>query len=79
VAHYRKYGKIFKETMAGETVVHLFDPDYIHVVYQNESKIPHIVPLMETTQMYRKLRKMSPGLGNRLMLTFICKISTAVQ
>jgi hypothetical protein len=51
--------------MAGETVVHLFDPDYVQVVYQNEAKMPCIVPLMETTQIYRKLRKMSPGLGNR--------------
>lgn len=62
---YRKYGKIYKETIAGETVVHLLDPDYIQLVYQNETKIPHIVPLMETTQAYRRLRKMSPGLGNR--------------
>ena len=62
---YRKYGKIYKETIAGETQVHLLDPDYIQTVYKNETKIPYIVPLMETTQMYRRLRKMSPGLGNR--------------
>ena len=61
---YFKYGKIFKETIAGGTVVHLFDPEYIQTVYQHEGKIPHIPPLLETTQMYRKYRNMSPGLGN---------------
>ncbi len=49
---------------AGETVVHLFDPDFIKVVYLNEGKIPHIPPLVATTQMYRKYRGLSPGLGN---------------
>lgn len=61
---YFKYGNIFKETISGETIVHLFDPDYIQTVYQHEGKIPHIPPLLETTQMYRKFRDMSPGLGN---------------
>jgi cytochrome P450 family 49 subfamily A len=63
---YRKYGKIYKETIAGETVVHLLDPDYIQVVYQNETKMPYIVPLLETAMLYRRLKKLSPGLGNRL-------------
>ena len=66
---YRRYGPIYRETIAGETVVHLLDPDYVQTVYQNEGKIPHLVPLMETTQMYRRLRHMSPGLGNTYVTT----------
>ena len=61
---HKRYGKIFKETIAGQTRVHLFDPDYIRLMYSYEGKIPHIAPLQETTQMYRKYRDMSPGLGN---------------
>jgi len=62
--HYRRYGPIYRETIAGETVVHLLSPDYVQTVYQNEGKIPHIVPLLETASMYRRLRQMSPGLGH---------------
>jgi len=65
---FRRYGPIYRETITGETVVHLLDPDYIQTVYHNEGKIPHLVPLMETTQMYRRLRHMSPGLGNTYVL-----------
>lgn len=61
---YRKYGKIFKETIAGQTTVHLFDPSYAQLMYQSEGKQPHITPLLDTIQMYRKHRNMSPGLGN---------------
>ena len=61
---YRRYGPIYRETIAGETVVHLLRPDYIQTVYQNEGKIPYLVPLLETAQRYRRLRQMSPGLGN---------------
>ena len=28
---YREFGPIFKETIAGETVVHLLDPEFIKV------------------------------------------------
>jgi len=62
--NYHRYGKIFKETIAGRTKVHLLDPDYISVMYQQEDKMPHIPPLLETTQLYRKIRNLSPGLGN---------------
>ena len=62
--HYRLYGPIYRETVAGETIVHLLNPDYIQTVYKHEGKIPHLVPLLQTTQMYRSLRQMSPGLGN---------------
>ncbi|XP_053376953.1 probable cytochrome P450 CYP44 [Mercenaria mercenaria] len=61
---YQRYGKICKETIAGRTIVHLFDPDYIRTVFQTEGKTPHVAPLMETTQLYRKQRGFSPGLGN---------------
>ena len=61
---YRQYGDIFKETISGHTVVHLLNPEYIKCMYATEGKVPHIPPLLETTQMYRKYRDMSPGLGN---------------
>lgn len=61
---YMKYGKIVKETVAGATVVHLFDPDYIRTVFQAEGKLPHVAPLMETTQMYRQQKGLALGLGN---------------
>ena len=64
IERYRQYGKIFKETIAGNTRVHLFDPEYIRLMYAQEGRTPHIPPLLETTQMYRKYRDMSPGLGN---------------
>ena len=67
---YRRYGSIYRETIAGETVVHLLKPDYIQTVYQNEGKIPYLVPLLETTQMYRRLRQMSPGLGNTYVILY---------
>lgn len=61
---HKEYGKIMKETIAGSTVVHLFDPDYIRAVFQAEGKFPHVAPLMETTQLFRQQRGIAPGLGN---------------
>ena len=61
---YHQYGKIMKETIVGTTIVHLFDPDYIRTVFQAEGKLPHVAPLMETTQMYRQQRGLALGLGN---------------
>lgn len=61
---YQQYGKIMKETISGTTIVHLFDPDYIRAVFQAEGKLPHVAPLMETTQMYRQQRGLALGLGN---------------
>ncbi|XP_033746098.1 probable cytochrome P450 CYP44 [Pecten maximus] len=61
---YQKYGPIMKETIAGVTAVRLFDPDYVKIVYQNEGKIPHVAPLLDTTRLYRSQKNMSPGLGN---------------
>ena len=53
-----------KETIAGSTVVHLFDPDYIKAVFQAEGKFPHVAPLMQTTHMYRYQKGLALGLGN---------------
>ncbi|OWF43587.1 probable cytochrome P450 CYP44 [Mizuhopecten yessoensis] len=61
---YQKYGPIMKETIAGVTAVRLFDPDYVKIVYQNEGKVPHVAPLLDTTRLYRSQKNMSPGLGN---------------
>ncbi|XP_046569140.1 probable cytochrome P450 CYP44 [Haliotis rubra] len=58
-----KYGKIAKKTLAGKTTVHIFDPDYFRTVYQHEGRIPYIPPLLESVQLYRRKRDMSPGLG----------------
>ena len=64
LSRYQQYGRIFKETIAGKTIVHLADPEYFKTVYAHEGRIPHIPPLLETTQLYRKYRGLSPGLGN---------------
>ena len=70
ISRYHEYGPIFKETIAGETVVHLLDPEFIKVIYLTEGKVPHIPPLLETTQRYRELRGLSPGLGNTYVWIF---------
>ncbi|CAH1791274.1 unnamed protein product [Owenia fusiformis] len=64
IDRYKEYGPIFKETIAGNTIVHIFDPEEIKKLYAIEGKTPHVPPLLETMQMYRKYRDMSPGLGN---------------
>ena len=61
---YQQYGKISKETVGTETVVRLFDPDYIKKMYQQEGKHPSIPPLIEASKNYREFKGMSPGLGN---------------
>ncbi|ELT89157.1 hypothetical protein CAPTEDRAFT_171547 [Capitella teleta] len=63
-ANHQKYGKIFKETIAGSTKVHLCDPDYAQRLFQLEGKRPHTPPLLETSKMYRKINRLSLGLGN---------------
>ena len=60
-------------------VVHVYDPGKLYflfhfefvenledsrTVFQSDGKNPHIVPLQETTQQYRKMRGQNPGLGN---------------
>ena len=61
---HQKYGKIAKDSIAGTTTVHLFDPDYIRAVFQSEGKMPYVAPLMVTTQKFRETAGMSLGLGN---------------
>ncbi|CAJ0957604.1 unnamed protein product, partial [Mesorhabditis belari] len=46
------------------SVVHVFDPEDSKTVFNADGRQPHIVPLQETTQKYREMKKMNPGLGN---------------
>ncbi|EGT56443.1 hypothetical protein CAEBREN_25921 [Caenorhabditis brenneri] len=63
---YRKYGKIVKENLGfgRKYVVHVFDPADAQTVLAADGKTPFIVPLQETTQKYREMKGMNPGLGN---------------
>ncbi|CAJ0573431.1 unnamed protein product, partial [Mesorhabditis spiculigera] len=45
-------------------VVHIFDPEDAKKVLMADGRQPHIVPLQETTQKYREMKGMNPGLGN---------------
>ena len=56
--------KIFKETMNGKTVVHLFDPEFIQQMHHSEARQPHREPLMETSKIFRRYSSLPPGLGN---------------
>ncbi|XP_076039670.1 putative cytochrome P450 CYP44 [Oratosquilla oratoria] len=60
----KKYGPIVKEVLGPQTIIHLFDPDDIKAVYNQDGKMPYIHFLQDTTEMYRKNNEMSPGLGN---------------
>lgn len=64
IDYYKRYGKIVKDTVAGQTVVHVFDPDYVKEYFQQEDKLPDVPPLLDVTKQYRNDRKLSPGLGN---------------
>ena len=59
-----KYGNIVREERCGETVIHVFDPEDAKAIFAADGRNPYIKPLMETTQVYRNQKKMSPGLGN---------------
>ncbi|CAI2346724.1 unnamed protein product [Caenorhabditis sp. 36 PRJEB53466] len=63
---YKKYGKIVRENLGfgRKYVVHLFDPADAQKVFAADGKTPFIVPLQETTQKYREMKGMNPGLGN---------------
>ncbi|XP_063887167.1 probable cytochrome P450 CYP44 isoform X1 [Scylla paramamosain] len=61
---HQKYGPVVREVFGSQTVVHIFDPDDIKAVYDNDGKMPYVPPLQETAQFYRKKNNMSPGLGN---------------
>lgn len=58
------YGPIVKEKIGPTTLIHIFDPDNAKTIYQSEGKMPFVVPLQETAQLYRQKTNMSPGLGN---------------
>lgn len=61
---YHKYGPLVREKIGMTPLVHVFDPDDAKTIYQNEDKMPDVVPLQETAQLYREKYDMSPGLGN---------------
>lgn len=61
---YKTYGPIVREKLGSSSLVHVFDPDDARTIYQNEGKMPHVVPLQETAQLYRQQADMSLGLGN---------------
>lgn len=61
---HEKYGPLVKERLGSKTIVHVFDPDDAKYIFQNEDKMPHVVPLLETSQLYRQQRDLSLGLGN---------------
>lgn len=63
-ALFHKYGPVVRERLAGTTIVHLFDPDDVKLVHQNEGKYPEVPPLQESALLYRQLKGMSLGLGN---------------
>ncbi|CAG0891336.1 unnamed protein product [Darwinula stevensoni] len=59
-----KYGPIARQQIGPRLLVHLFDPEDVKTVYQHEGKMPVVPPLQETTQLYRKQKELSLGLGN---------------
>uniref|UniRef100_A0A914ZAU2 Cytochrome P450 n=1 Tax=Panagrolaimus superbus TaxID=310955 RepID=A0A914ZAU2_9BILA len=63
---YETYGPLVKENIGWGrgSIIHVFDPEDSKIIFQNEGKIPYITPLQETTQMYREMKGMNPGLGN---------------
>ncbi|XP_076465918.1 putative cytochrome P450 CYP44 [Babylonia areolata] len=61
---HRQYGCIFKEVCLGRTVVHVADPEAIHLLYATEGRRPHIEPLTEPVLHYRQSRGIALGLGN---------------
>jgi len=61
---YTKYGPLVREDIGTHSIVHVFDPDDVQTVYSAEGKNPFVPPLQETTQIYRRTKNMSLGLGN---------------
>ncbi|WKX97369.1 hypothetical protein Q1695_013207 [Nippostrongylus brasiliensis] len=66
VALHNRYGSIVKvkQVFGGDPVVHVFDPEDARKVFASDGRQPFIVPLQETTQRYRQMKGMNPGLGN---------------
>ncbi|KAF8354278.1 cyp-44A1, partial [Pristionchus pacificus] len=66
VSMQKRFGDIFKVKLpfgAGYRV-HIFKPEDARTLFLSDGKKPYIVPLQSTTQKYRQLRGMNPGLGN---------------
>jgi hypothetical protein len=61
---HNSYGPIAKQHLGSEIVVHVFDPEDIRTVYKAEGRMPFVVPLQETVQLYRARKGLSLGLGN---------------
>ncbi|XP_068247247.1 probable cytochrome P450 CYP44 [Palaemon carinicauda] len=61
---FEKYGPVVREAFGSHIIIHLFDPSDIRQVYETDGRTPHVPPLQETTQFYRKQKDMSLGLGN---------------
>lgn len=61
---YREYGPVVREKFGSQTVVHIFNPADIQIIYESDGRTPHVPPLQETTQFYRQQKDMSLGLGN---------------
>ncbi|KAG8236839.1 hypothetical protein J437_LFUL017123, partial [Ladona fulva] len=61
---HEEFGPIVRQDIGLKTVIHLFDPESVKIVYEAEGKYPHVEPLQETVQLYRKHRNLSLGLGN---------------
>ena len=68
---FKKYGSLVKEEFGDQTVLHVFDPHDIQLVYEADGKSPYIPPLQETAQLYREKNDMSPGLGNVYVCFFL--------
>lgn len=62
----KRYGSIIRvdQGFGQGAVVHVFDPEDARHVFASDGRQPFIVPLQETTQRYRQMKGMNPGLGN---------------
>ncbi|KHJ94332.1 hypothetical protein OESDEN_05737 [Oesophagostomum dentatum] len=63
---HQRYGPLVKvnQGLGRGYVVHVFDPEDARQVFATDGRLPFIVPLQETTQRYREMKGMNPGLGN---------------
>ncbi|KAJ1357404.1 hypothetical protein KIN20_015539 [Parelaphostrongylus tenuis] len=63
---HNRYGSIVKvhRGFGRGYIVHIFDPEDARKVFAADGRQPLIVPLQETTQRYREMKGMNPGLGN---------------
>ncbi|XP_071958319.1 1,25-dihydroxyvitamin D(3) 24-hydroxylase, mitochondrial-like [Antedon mediterranea] len=63
IERFRKYGKIFKENIAGQTAVHILEPEDVKRLFQQEGPSPRRLTLDPMIH-YRKQRKQNIGLAN---------------